>query len=499
MFFSWLQNAQTSTKLKKSNKKQKLQNANVFVLAEPDFVNKNSIIEDFAAESQKNELHDSKNEMLHFQSDQGPVWILKVTPSSNTGHMGLLAESEFAKARDFAGVLIAQLKSQKFSELKIQFQSTNEMTELGFLTGLDSAIYNFKESLKSPPELIKKTLVIEKKGPSHFDLNIIKKAQKRAASISLARHLVNLPPNLKTPTQFISFAKKLKWSSSSRFTDWNMQKLNKENCNLLVAVGKGSDDPPHLLKISYRPKKKSSRRPVAIVGKGITFDTGGLDIKPSSAMRMMKKDMGGAASTLAIAYWVDQSHYEHPVDFYLALAENAVDGKSMRPGDVYTARNGMTVEIDNTDAEGRLVLADALDVAISDSSRPEVVINLATLTGACRVALGIEFAGLFSNDDDLAEELTRSGQIAGDPNWRLPLVERYFSSYSSPFADFKNSGESFGGAITAGLFLQKFVKNTKWAHIDMYSWTDRANGIFHSAGGNAQSVQALIHWLEGRG
>lgn len=498
MFFSWLQNAQTSSSSKSVNKKQTQVSARVFILKEPQDSVINSIIDDFSLPTQKSDLLESKSEILHFQSESGPVWIFKVIASSHSSHMGLLVESEYAKARDFAGVLIAQLKTQKFSALKIHFDSTDEMTELGFLTGLDAAIYNFKESLKASPEIIKKTLIIEKKGQTHFDLELVKKAQKRALSVSLARHLVNLPPNLKTPTQFIQFAKKLKWSSLSRFTDWNMQKLKKENCNLLVAVGQGSDDPPHLLKISYRPKKKSSRRPVAIVGKGITFDTGGLDIKPSSAMRLMKKDMGGAASTLAIAYWVDQSRYEHPVDFYIALAENAVDGKSMRPGDVYTARNGMTVEIDNTDAEGRLVLADALDVAVTDS-QPDIVINLATLTGACRVALGVEFAGLFSNDDDLAEELTRSGQASGDPNWRLPLIERYFSSYSSPFADFKNAGESFGGAITAGLFLQKFVKKTKWAHIDMYSWTDRANGIFHSSGGNAQSVQSVIHWLEGRG
>ncbi len=495
MFFSWLQSAQTSSKLKVAKSKQSPVNANVFILAEPDIKNKSLIIEEFATPSQKIELQASKSEILHFQSERGPVWIFTVLPISNSGHLGLLSESDYSKARDFAGILTAQLKSQKFSSLKIQFQSTTEMTELGFLTGLEASLYSFKQL---QPEIIKKSLSIEKLGTSEFDSRILKKAMQRAASISLARHLVNLPPNLKTPGQIVSFVKKMKWSTSSRLTDWNQQILKKEKCNLLLAVGQGSDDPPHLLKISYRPKKKSNRRPVAIVGKGITFDTGGLDLKPSSAMRLMKKDMGGAASTLAVAYWVDQSRYEHPVDFYLALAENAVDGKSMRPSDIYTARSGLTVEIDNTDAEGRLVLADALDVAVTDSAKPEIVINLATLTGACRVALGVELAGLFCNDDDLADELTRSGQMAGDPNWRLPLVDRYFASYSSPFADFKNSGESFGGAITAGLFLQKFVKNTKWAHLDMYSWTDRANGIFHSAGGNAQSVQALIHWLEGR-
>ncbi|MFN9068629.1 MAG: leucyl aminopeptidase family protein, partial [Bdellovibrionales bacterium] len=258
----------------------------------------------------------------------------------------------------------------------------------------------------------------------------------------------------------------------------------------------GSPDAAQLVHIAYRPKNKSTKKPIAIVGKGVTFDTGGLDLKPAQAMRLMKKDMGGAASVMALAYWADLAQYEHPVDFYLALAENAVDGHSMRPGDVYRSRAGHLVEIDNTDAEGRLVLADALDVAAE--SQPEVIINLATLTGACRVALGVELAGLFCNDDDLAQELAEAGQQSGDPNWRLPLVERYFSSYSSPVADFKNSGESFGGAILAALFLQKFVKNIKWAHLDMYSWTDRTNGIFQSPGGNAQSVQALIHWLEKR-
>lgn len=497
MFFSWLQSANSKLAAKKNGKKslntEKVSKAHVHILEEPGLLELPALLESYghAFDGIKGVEH------FQFQSSIGPVWILKLQVPTSGLHEGRLNESAYSKTRDYAGLVVAQLKTMKPQQVHIHFHGTQEMAEIGFLTGLEASIYSYKEVLKGPPELLSSTLFVQKNSKP-LDSEILNRAKNRAASISLARHLVNLPPNFKKPSQIVSLVKKLKLSSSSKITAWNSQKLKSEKCELLLATGQGSDDPPQLLKISYRPKVKSPRKPVALVGKGITFDTGGLDIKPSAAMRLMKKDMGGAASVIAIALWVDRSRFEHPVDFYLALAENCVDGKSMRPSDVYRSRNGLTVEIDNTDAEGRLVLADALDVAVTDASKPEVVIDLATLTGACRVALGLEVAGLFSNDDDLADELNRSAQLAGDLNWRLPLVDRYFATYASPFADFKNAGESFGGAITAALFLQKFVRSTKWAHLDMYSWTDRPNGIFHGAGGNAQCVQALIHWLEGR-
>ena len=164
------------------------------------------------------------------------------------------------------------------------------------------------------------------------------------------------------------------------------------------------------------------------------------------------------------------------------------------------SRAGLLVEIDNTDAEGRLVLADAMDVAAKQTgaNEPEYLIDLATLTGAIKVALGAEVAGLFCNDDKLASELEWAGQAVGESNWRMPLVQKYFGSLSSPFADFKNSGEGFGGAITAALFLQKFVAGKKWAHLDVYAWTDRAQGAFAGAGGSGQPVQCLIEFLEGQ-
>jgi leucyl aminopeptidase len=283
-------------------------------------------------------------------------------------------------------------------------------------------------------------------------------------------------------------------------TVWDDKKLASEKMGLHLSVGMGATHGPRMVHMKYRPTKKSGLKPIAFVGKGITFDTGGLDIKPSSAMRLMKKDMGGAASVIALALWASESQYPGPLDFYLALAENAVDANAFRPGDIVTARNGMKVEIDNTDAEGRLVLADVLDVACKQkgSDDPEFVIDVATLTGAIKVGLGAEIAGLFANDDDLAIELTKAGQRAGDLNWRMPLFDKYWGDLSSPFADCKNSGGGFGGAITAALFLQKFVGGKKWAHLDVYAWADRPSGAIGGSGGSGQPVQCLIEFLESR-
>jgi leucyl aminopeptidase len=196
-----------------------------------------------------------------------------------------------------------------------------------------------------------------------------------------------------------------------------------------------------------------------------------------------------------LAYWADQTQFDRPLDFYLALAENSVDSNSMRPSDIYKSHAGFLVEIDNTDAEGRLVLADAMSVATKAKETPAALIDVATLTGAIKVALGADVAGLFSNNDDLADALFEAGDMAGEPNWRMPLVKKYWSSLSSPFADFKNSGEGFGGAITAALFLEKFAGNIPWAHLDVYCWTG-TEGPYSSSGGSGQPVQTLIAYLE---
>lgn len=494
MMSSWVKTAKAWSTVKKP---KNVARAHVHLIGNGSKGLVSSLVEEHKAGWDADALLQNEKEFMNFQGEEGPVWIMSPKPGAGVSHQGRLDESLYAKCRDLLGTVAASLKTPGVKEVVLHLHGTSDDMEIGAYAGLDMASYSYKEPDKTFKSLSSKALFINKVD-GEWDESLVERARVLAASVNVARHAVNSPPNLMTPELFVQFARKLKFSKNSTITVWNEARLKQEKCNLILAVGQGSANPPRLLRISYRPKKKSSKAPVAIVGKGITFDTGGLDIKPSSAMRMMKKDMGGAASTLGLAHWVDKSGYPHPVDFYMALAENAVDGNAMRPSDVYIARSGAAVEIDNTDAEGRLVLADALDVAVSQKPEPEVVVDLATLTGACRVALGVEIAGLFSNDDDLAEEINRAGQKAGDMNWRLPMLERYFAAYSSPFADFKNAGESFGGAITAALFLQKFVRGKKWAHLDMYSWADKAVGPFHAAGGNAQSVQALVEWLETR-
>jgi leucyl aminopeptidase len=240
---------------------------------------------------------------------------------------------------------------------------------------------------------------------------------------------------------------------------------------------------------------------LAFVGKGVTFDTGGLDLKPASGMRLMKKDMGGSATVSALAYFVQGARLSVPCDFYLALTENAVSEKSMRPGDVLFARNGTAVEIHNTDAEGRLALADAIDVAVrapKAAERPELLVDVATLTGAMRVALGLDVAGYFSNDDDLAAEIEQAGLRAGETTWRMPLVPRYGRMLSSTIADLSNASDSgYGGAITAALFLQHFVGSVPWAHFDVMAFNPGPDGAL-SEGGNGQAFCTLAEFVLGR-
>ncbi|MBC7753516.1 MAG: leucyl aminopeptidase family protein, partial [Moraxellaceae bacterium] len=390
--------------------------------------------------------------------------------------------------------------TQKLKNVFIEVQSMDEDDLLGSVTGFELSMYNFLQVYKNETSYeLDITFAFASAVKIKQSEGFIELAQKNAAAVQIARHLVNLPPNVIHPESLEKIVlKDLGFSKSTQIEVWDTDRCQKEGLNLLVAVGKAAPHPARLIRLKYRPtgQIKKNIKPIAFVGKGITFDTGGLDIKPSGAMRLMKKDMGGAAAVLGLAYWVDQTEFEKPCDFYLALAENSIDAHAMRPSDVYKSHAGYLVEIDNTDAEGRLVLADAMSVAAKATDTPSVIIDVATLTGAIKVALGAEVAGLFSNNDALAKRLFEAGDLAAEPNWRMPLIQKYWSSLSSNFADFKNSGEGFGGAITAALFLEKFCHGIPWAHLDIYAWTDRADGALSSAGGNGQPVQTLIAYLE---
>lgn len=433
----------------------------------------------------------------------GPLVLVAFPEVKSGGHSpDPLEKSTYARARDAAGAAYTAYKSGEADKIVIDFGGSSRDEISGFLTGLEIASYGFAETMgyKAPG---KKKPALFARSSAESTRDVLKvlaaDASRLGAAVNLARHLTNLPGGTLTPTVYAEYARELfRGQDHVRVDVWDESRLRAEGCGLHLAVGSAAEEPPRLVHISYRPSERGAeRRPVALVGKGITFDSGGLDLKPSSGMRLMKKDMGGSAAALAIAWWAVDAGLPLALDVYLALAENAVSSRSFRPGDIVKARNGLAIEIHNTDAEGRLVLADAMDVAVSakDEDRPACLIDLATLTGAIKVGLGADIAGLFTTSDDLGREIYDAGVKRGDLSWRMPLFQPYKSALRSPFADYVNAGDGFGGAITAALFLQIFAKDVPWAHLDIYAWKDSAAGAWLEGGGSGQGVLALSEVL----
>ncbi len=257
-------------------------------------------------------------------------------------------------------------------------------------------------------------------------------------------------------------------------------------------MGRAATREPRLLELNWGNAKHPR---LAIVGKGVCFDSGGLDVKGAEGMRLMKKDMGGAAHAIALARLVMQRKLPYRLQLLVPAVENAISGNAYRPGDVIRTRKGHTIEIGNTDAEGRVVLADALAYAVEDA--PSIVIDFATLTGAARVALGPELPALFANDEKLAAKLLRAAEAVEDPIWRMPLWRGYRRLFDSDVADFNNSGKAgFAGAIVAALFLERFVAEaTPWAHFDTYAWND-VSRPGRPSGGDAMGLRAALAALE---
>lgn len=292
--------------------------------------------------------------------------------------------------------------------------------------------------------------------------------QQTAAAVYLVRDLVNAPPNDLGPAEIADAGKKVAGNFNSASIKTIVgDDLLKKNYPMVHAVGRGSARAPRL--IDLRWGKKGNPK-ITLVGKGVAYDTGGLDIKPSSAMALMKKDMGGAAHVLGLAQMIMAAKLPVDLRVLIPAVENSVDGNSFRTGDVIRTRNGMTVEIGNTDAEGRLILCDALTEACAD--KPDLIIDFATLTGAARVALGPDLPAMFCNDDALANDLLAASMQVEDPLWRLPLWQGYKGALGSKIADTNHIGGQ-AGAITAALFLEKFITGkTPWVHIDTFAWNN---------------------------
>jgi leucyl aminopeptidase len=310
--------------------------------------------------------------------------------------------------------------------------------------------------------------------------------------VTLARDLINTPANDMGPAQLEQAARKLAARHSATINAVVGDALLEQNFPLIHAVGRAAAAAPRLIDMSWG---EANHPRVTLVGKGVCFDTGGLDIKPESAMLNMKKDMGGAATALALAHMIMARGLKIRLRVLIPAVENAIAGSSFRPRDIYTSRKGISVEIGNTDAEGRLILADAL--ALADEDRPALIADFATLTGAARVALGPDLPAFFTDDDRLADDLMRAGTAENDPVWRLPLWRPYESMLESKVADINNVGGSQGGAITAALFMRRFVSAQSWLHFDLFAWTASAKSA-RPEGGECQVARALYALLAAR-
>lgn len=318
-----------------------------------------------------------------------------------------------------------------------------------------------------------------------------KHARRVIAATFFVRDLINMPAEELGPDSFENVARSMSDAIGGKFLVIK-GKFLKKSFPAIYAVGKGANQEPRLIDIRWG---KSSSPKVTIVGKGVCFDSGGLNLKSSLGIRKMKKDMGGAANTLGLAHMIMDSTLEINLRVLIPVVENAIDSRSYRPGDVIRARNNLTIEVGNTDAEGRIILADALTYASEE--KPNLIIDFATLTGAARVALGTELPAVFVKDDGLHESLKNASNKVNDPFWRLPLWENYNKLNNSFVADISNSGQSsYAGAITAALFLKRFVDPLiPWIHIDLYSWNDKYSPG-KPIGGEAMMMRGVFEFLK---
>lgn len=398
--------------------------------------------------------------------------------------------------RRAAAVSVRQAKKEKGKTLAIHFPAWNSQPEASaqaIAEGAELAAYQdnrFKSESEDKNAQLEQIEILGMGAQSAA----IQRARQICSGVILARELVAAPPNIVTSVTMAETAQAIAQEYGLEIEILEQEDCEKLGMGAFLGVARASDIPPKFIHLTYKPNG-TPRRKVAIVGKGLTFDSGGLNIKgPGSGIEMMKTDMGGAAATLGAAKAIAQVKPDVEVHFISAATENMISGRALRPGDILTASNGKTIEVNNTDAEGRLTLADAL--VFTEKLGVDAIVDLATLTGACVVALGDDIAGLWSSDDALASELLAAAEVAGEKLWQMPMEEKYFDGLKSMVADMKNTGPRPGGSITAALFLKQFVQETAWAHLDVAGpvWSDKENG-YNSAGATGYGVRTLVNWV----
>ena len=406
------------------------------------------------------------------------------------------------KAEDYTSALLRDMlayglrKIAREQNKSVLLLSEKTGAEADFILGEAAGLCDYTfDKYKKKEEKGKNGFTLQEVLVPKIDIKTASIGQSFASAQKMARELANEPGNVINPLTLADYATSFAKENKLSCEIWDEKKLEHERMGALLAVGQGSKTPPRLIHLIYKPKGKAKKK-IALVGKGLTFDSGGLDLKPAEFMKTMKGDKSGACNVLGIMKGIADLAPKVEVHAIIAAAENMPDGASFRPDDIIRARNGKTIEIDNTDAEGRLVLADALCVA--SELKPDIIIDMATLTGACAVALGGWTAGLFSMDDALCESLLTSSKKRGERLWRLPMDdEKIGEKKKSLFADLINSSGRYGGATFAAMFLSEFVEpGISWAHLDIagVDFYTEEWGIY-SKGASAWGVRTCLDYI----
>lgn len=446
-------------------------------------------------------------------SKSGIVTIEPVKSGSISKNSNLPpAIRNWAKANKFDGnsgqILIVPDEKGNMERVLFGIGDGNQPLVAGALgAGLPNANYQFSDNELLDPELAALGWMLgaysfgryNSKKPSGAKLKLTsgvdkKRVVREAEAAFLARDLINTPANDMGPDELENAIRALGKANKATVQVTKGEALLKKNFPMIHAVGRASTSAPRLVDLKWGAKNHPK---VTLVGKGVIFDSGGLNIKPGGSMLLMKKDMGGAANVIALAKMIMEAKLPVRLRLLVPAVENAISGNAFRPGDVLPSRKGISVEIGNTDAEGRLVLGDALTLA--DEETPDLLVDMATLTGAARVALGPELPPFYTHDDSLALELDKAGATLHDPLWRMPLWEPYQKMLSSKVADVNHiSSGGFAGSITAALFLSRFVeKAASWVHLDIFGWNPAAK-LWSPVGGEAQGIRALYSVISDR-